>query len=193
MLKEAARAAVSCARATAALSRAASCAQCRSRSTCTLMVAGAEPSHASTFASLGGVRPASAAALPPKSVHRRQLPEALVPFSSRQGKERFAEAMASGHMEPYFPLIEQFVTQNEPTYCGLGSLTMVMNALRVDPRRRWRDETGPGWRWWADEMFPTACTGSLDYFREHGSTMEEFRLLFGLAIVTLVKKSRSCE
>ena len=89
----------------------------------------------------------------------------------------FAEAMGSGHMEPYFPLMEQFVTQEDPRFCALATLTMVMNSLRIDPRRRWRDETGPGWRWWSDEMFPTSCTGSLDYFRANGSTMEEFELL----------------
>lgn len=89
----------------------------------------------------------------------------------------FAEAMSLGHMEPYFPLIEQFVTQEEPTFCGLGTLTMVMNALRVDPRRRWHDDVGPGWRWWSDEMFPTSCTGSLERIRMTGVTMEEFRNL----------------
>lgn len=157
--------------------RTAACAQCRSRSTCTLLAGGAEASHASTFAALssGMIRPH--ASLPEKSVFRRELPDELVAFSSDRGRTRFAEAMAAGHVEPYFPLIEQFVTQDEPTFCGLGTLTMVMNALRIDPRRRWRDETGPGWRWWSDDMFPTSCTGTLEHFRVNGSTMEEFGLL----------------
>lgn len=150
------------------------CSTCRSRSTCALVVGG--DAHAS-FRALGGAPPSSSAALPPKSVFRRALPDALVAFSSRRGRQMFAEAVAKGHMEPYFPLAEQFVTQNEPTFCGLGTLTMVMNALRVDPRRRWHDENGPGWRWWSDEMFPTSCTGSLDTIRAVGTTMEEFRLL----------------
>ena len=141
------------------------------------MVGGANPSHSETFMQLGSVRPSSLNLMPEKSVFRRSLPGELVAFSSGEGRQRFAEAMADGTMEPYFPLVEQFVTQNEPTFCGLGTLTMVMNALRIDPRRRWRDETGPGWRWWSDEMFPTSCTGSLEYFRVNGSTMEEFRLL----------------
>lgn len=141
------------------------------------MVGGAEPSHAATFQQLGSVRPATMKPLPPKSVHRRTLPDELVAFSSDLGRARFAEAILDKQMEPYFPLVEQFVTQNEPTFCGLGTLTMVMNGLRIDPRRRWRDESGPGWRWWSDEMFPTPCTGSLEYFRVNGSTMEEFRLL----------------
>jgi hypothetical protein len=150
------------------------CEQCRSRSTCALVVGG--DSHA-TFLQLGGHEPSRSRPLPEKSVFRRTLPSELVAFSSPAGRGMFREAMQNGHMEPYFPLIEQFVTQDEPTFCGLGTLTMVMNALRVDPRRRWRDEGGPGWRWWSDDMFPTSCTSSLAQVREVGTTMEEFRLM----------------
>jgi len=139
------------------------------------MVAGGESN--AMYQRLGFTPPSTSMPPPPKSVHRRELPEALTAFSSERGRRFFAEAMSLGHMEPYFPLIEQFVTQDEPTFCGLGSLTMVMNALRVDPRRRWHDETGPGWRWWSDDMFPTSCTSSLDRIRIAGVTMEEFRTM----------------
>lgn len=121
--------------------------------------------------------PASRTPLPEKSVFRRPLPDGLVAFSSTEGRVRFGEAMASGSMEPYFPLMEQFVTQEDPRFCALGTLTMVMNALRIDPRRRWRDENGPGWRWWSDEMFPTSCSGDIEHFKKLGVTMEEFELL----------------
>jgi len=36
-------------------------------------------------------------------------------------------------MEGFFPLIEQFSTQDEPAFCGLASLAMVMNTLQIDP------------------------------------------------------------
>ena len=153
---------------------ASACFKCRSRSTCALIVGG--DAHA-TYSALGCPTPSSSIPLPPKSVFRRSLPESLTAFSSPRGREMFTEAMAKGHMEPYFPLVEQFVTQMEPTFCGLGTLTMVMNALRIDPRRRWGDETGPGWRWWSDDMFPTSCSGSLESVRARGITMDEFRLL----------------
>ena len=169
------------------------CSQCRSRTTCTLqqnpLSAAINPPPLPLFAaslslsnsSSGIAEPTAAESrlppLPEKSVFRRQLPEGLVAFSSALGRRHFAEAMANGHLEPYFPLSEQFVTQNEPTFCGLGTLTMVMNALRIDPRRRWRDETGPGWRWWADEMFETSCSRSLEQIRAVGTTMEDIQLL----------------
>ena len=115
--------------------------------------------------------------LPEKSVFKRRLPDELVAFSSPQGRRYFGEAIAAGQLEPFFPLAEQFVTQDEPTFCGLGTLTMVMNALRIDPRRRWRDETGPGWRWWSDDMFPTSCSASLEQMRAEGTTFDDFAKL----------------
>ena len=51
------------------------------------------------------------------------------------GKKLFSEALAAGTMEGFFPLIEQFSTQDEPAYCGLASLAMVMNTLQIDPAR----------------------------------------------------------
>ena len=86
-------------------------------------------------------------------------------------------------MEPFFPLSEQFTTQEEPTYCALGTLTMCMNALGVDPHRRWRDATGPGWRWWADEMFApeSSCLPSLESVRRVRVGLE-FGLGFGLGL-----------
>ncbi len=67
------------------------------------------------------------------SFYRRPLPEGLVPFSSAEGKQLFREALSAGTMEGYFVLSEQFHTQADPAYCGLGSLVVALNALGVDP------------------------------------------------------------
>lgn len=142
------------------------CGRCVSRHTCTAV---AHQTHAAPPHE------------PDRSAFRRPLPASLVAFSSTEGRRLFSEAMRDGHLEAYFPLSEQFVTQSEPMFCGLGTLTMVMNALGVDPRRRWRDTEGPGWRWWADEMFPTPCSGSLSALRADGVTMEDFELLASAA------------
>ena len=48
------------------------------------------------------------------SLYKRPLPENLIPFSSKLGRELFLDSMTKGDMEQFFPLIEQFHTQNEP-------------------------------------------------------------------------------
>ena len=47
------------------------------------------------------------------------------------GKEIFAEALAAGTATSFFSLIEVFSTQDEPAFCGLASLAMVLNSLAI--------------------------------------------------------------
>lgn len=47
-------------------------------------------------------------------------------------------------MEAYFHLAEQYSTQGHPAFCGIGSLTVALNALLVDPLRVWKGV----WRWY---------------------------------------------
>ena len=46
-----------------------------------------------------------------KSVYKRVLPDKLISFSSREGKDLFKTALMQGGMENYFKLAEQFTTQ----------------------------------------------------------------------------------
>jgi len=113
-----------------------------------------------------------AVAAPSKSsFHRRALPPPSVEFSSAEGKLLFNEAMAAGTMGCFFRLIEQFHTQVEPAFCGLGTLTMVLNALNVDPQRNWK---GP-WRWFHEEMLD-GCE-KLDRIKEKGIVWNSFLCL----------------
>ncbi|KAI9320002.1 hypothetical protein BX666DRAFT_2018123 [Dichotomocladium elegans] len=81
--------------------------------------------------------------------YQRQLPETLVRFSSDEGKKLFRSAMEAGHAEGFFPLTGNFTTQSEPAYCGPSSLAMVLNALEVDPKRRWKGN----WRWYSGNEY----------------------------------------
>lgn len=101
------------------------------------------------------------------SFHRRPLPADAIPFSSPRGRELFAEALAGGGLEGYFPLAEQFHTQDEPAYCGLGSLTVALNALAIDPGRNWK---GP-WRWFSEELLD--CCVPLEDVKSQGVTLDD--------------------
>ena len=71
---------------------------------------------------------------PSVGIYRRELPAGLISFSSAQGRTLFKEALKEGGCEGYFSLAEQFHTQDEPAYCGLGSLSMVLNTLNIVDR-----------------------------------------------------------
>jgi len=84
----------------------------------------------------------------------RPLPPSCVDWQSPKGRLLFAQALAAGTMECYFPLAAQFVTQGEPAYCGPATLAQVLNALNIDPGRVWK---GP-WRWYVDSMLDSCVS-----------------------------------
>ncbi|WOL05169.1 hypothetical protein Cni_G13895 [Canna indica] len=98
-------------------------------------------------------------------LYRRILPcPPAIEFSSAEGKKLFSEALQNGTMEGFFKLISHFQTQSEPAYCGLASLSMVLNALAIDPRRKWK---GP-WRWYDESMLD--CCEPLEKVKAEGIT-----------------------
>lgn len=105
------------------------------------------------------------------SFYQRNLPEAQVAFHSAKGRRLFREALLAGDMENFFFLAEQFHTQDEPTFCGLSTLAMVLNSLRIDPMRTWKGS----WRWFNEENLG-CCTGPKEV-REQGLTFDMFKCL----------------
>ncbi|CAN1245230.1 Glutathione gamma-glutamylcysteinyltransferase 2 [Linum grandiflorum] len=96
-------------------------------------------------------------------LYRRILPSPpAIDFASSEGKQIFLEAVQNGTMEGFFKLISYFQTQSEPAYCGLASLSMVLNALSIDPRRKWK---GP-WRWFDESMLD--CCEPLEKVKADG-------------------------
>ena len=73
-----------------------------------------------------------------KTFYRRPLPLPSIEFSSQEGRTIFREALADGTAEGFFELSAHFTTQVEPSFCGLASLSMVLNALHIDPGRQWK-------------------------------------------------------
>jgi hypothetical protein len=92
--------------------------------------------------------------LPVGGFHRRELPPPAVGFSSLKGKQLFRAADAGGGAECYFRLAEAFRTQDEPAFCGLGTLVTALNALEVDPGEVWKGS----WRWYAETCWAAAST-----------------------------------
>lgn len=114
---------------------------------------------------------ATSSRVPPgvsKTFYKRELPcPPAVAFSSEEGQKIFAKALASGSMQSFFQLIEHFRTQDEPAFCGLASVAMVLNALSVDPRRPWKGN----WRYFSEGMLD--CCTSLEKVARDGITLEE--------------------
>ncbi len=106
-----------------------------------------------------------------QTLYRRPLPADAIAFSSPEGRQVFAEALAAGGLQGYFPLAEQFHTQSDPSFCGLGSLVVALNALGIDPGRLWK---GP-WRWFAEDLLD--CCVPLAEVKKRGLDIDELSCL----------------
>jgi glutathione gamma-glutamylcysteinyltransferase len=104
--------------------------------------------------------------------HRRELKSPAISFSSLEGRKIFAESLKSGFLDSYFPLAEQFTTQGDKAFCGIGSLTMALNAILIDPKRAWQ---GSVWRWFDESMLD--CCEPLDIVRLNGITLPKLACL----------------
>lgn len=101
-----------------------------------------------------------------RSFYKRELPSPpSTALSSSQGQDIFQDAMSQGMLRGFFPLIEQFRTQDDPAFCGLASVAMVLNALAIDPRRLWK---GP-WRIFHEQMLD--CCVPLETVQKEGITL----------------------
>jgi glutathione gamma-glutamylcysteinyltransferase len=103
--------------------------------------------------------------------HRRELNLPAISFSSHEGKKIFQIALQEGHLEGYFHLAEHFITQGHPAFCGIGSLTMALNSLLLDPKRVWQGV----WRWFDDSML--SCCTPLEVVRIKGITLPKLSCL----------------
>ncbi|GAB1606884.1 glutathione gamma-glutamylcysteinyltransferase 1-like [Argonauta hians] len=99
---------------------------------------------------------------------RRELPECCISLTSEEGKAIFTEALLAGYANCFFTLAAQFRTQDEPAYCGLSSLVMVLNALVVDPGVVWKDP----WRWYHENMLE--CCVPLEVVKKKGIGLRQF-------------------
>lgn len=106
-----------------------------------------------------------------RSFYRRQLPSSQVSFTSQEGKRRFRSSLQHGTAEPFYRLISQFQTQDEPAFCGVTTLAMVLNALEIDPRRVWKGR----WRWFSESLL--SCCVDMEHVKKKGVSMEQVACL----------------
>jgi len=103
--------------------------------------------------------------------YRKPLPPSCVSFASEEGRKLFRAALAAGHAESFFAVSSQFSTQAEPTFCGLSTLSMSLNALSIDPGRAWKGV----WRWFAEDMLD--CCAPIEEVRSRGISLNTFACL----------------
>ncbi|KAL7566870.1 hypothetical protein ACA910_021361 [Epithemia clementina (nom. ined.)] len=96
-------------------------------------------------------------------------------LDSRIGRSRLLRALQQETAHSYWALQNHFANQSEPTYCGVTTLLVVLNALAIDPLRRWKG----GWRYYGHEdVLLHNCTClEPERIRRTGLTLPQFAQL----------------
>jgi glutathione gamma-glutamylcysteinyltransferase len=84
----------------------------------------------------------------------------LQPFTSPHGRRLFLESSSGSTLQPYLPLAAQRCPQPHFAAHGASTLTVVLNAMGVDPGRVWKWP----WRWYSETMLPPGPCGTLAEF-----------------------------
>jgi hypothetical protein len=109
------------------------------------------------------------------------LPQTLIGASSDQGEKLFLDADAR---EAYFPLADNFVTQQNQAFCGVASMVMVLNAMELpappvpafDPYRTFTQD---------NVLTPdTEKVLPVEVIKKQGITVDQLGALFGTYPVT---------
>ncbi|KAJ8443055.1 hypothetical protein Cgig2_004260 [Carnegiea gigantea] len=80
--------------------------------------------------------------------YRSSLPPPATSLYSTAGKRLFDDARAQGAAAGFLEIATNLTTQSKLTYCGLSSLTTILNALFIDPQHVWKGS----WRWYDETM-----------------------------------------
>ena len=83
-------------------------------------------------------------------------------------------------MESYYSLAAQFRTQDEPAFCGLSTLVMVLNALEVDPKRVWKGV----WRWYHEYMLD--CCVPIKVRQNYGKNQVQYRWRYIMTLMITI-------
>jgi Phytochelatin synthase len=103
--------------------------------------------------------------------YKRVLPASCTALTSVQGREMFRAALAAGTMEIYLTLADHYLTQDEPSFCGISTLAMVLNALSIDPGRVWKGS----WRFFSERMLD--CCTPIAVVEQKGIVIAQFACL----------------
>jgi len=101
------------------------------------------------------------------SFYMRSLPSNLTGFSTQKGQRMLLDCIQASPNIPYFPLSEQFVTQQSPPSCGTATIAMVLNSLQIDPQKVWQHP----WRWYNENQLESCLTNQSE--ANKGMTLEE--------------------
>lgn len=94
----------------------------------------------------------------------------IITFGSKESSELVSCSINDKTDLSFYNVLDNNLTQSDPTYCGVSNLVILLNALNIDPKSRWKGI----WRWFSEENLH--CL-NLDLVRKNGINLDEFEVV----------------
>ena len=106
-----------------------------------------------------------------ESCYKVEEPTMGINYHSDESKKLFLESLQNNMANPFFELSDQFTTQTYGSYCGPTNISIILNAMGIDPNsilfRHWR---------WYNEKNIHAC--SLESVHDYGMPITDMKFIF---------------
>ena len=121
-----------------------------------------------------------------ESCYKVEEPTMGINYHSDESKKLFLESLQNNMANPFFELSDQFTTQTYGSYCGPTNISIILNAMGIDPNsilfRHWR---------WYNEKNIHAC--SLESVHDHGMPITDMKFIFEKNNVRTILYRPICE
>ena len=121
-----------------------------------------------------------------ESCYKVEEPTMGINYHSDGSKKLFLESLQNNMANPFFELSDQFTTQTYGSYCGPTNISIILNAMGIDPNsilfRHWR---------WYNEKNIHAC--SLESVHDHGMPITDMKFIFEKNNVRTILYRPICE
>lgn len=94
----------------------------------------------------------------------------LVLYGTQKSNTLVAEALKMKYNASFHKINENLVTQSFPTFCGITNISIIANALNIDPRKRWKGI----WRWFDENNLH--CI-NIDHIHVNGTNLDELAMI----------------
>ena len=104
------------------------------------------------------------------TIYKDAEPKIGVNFTSDESKEILLDCLLNNSANPFFEIQDNFITQTFIAYCGPATISVILNAIGVDPKAVFFRN----WRWYSESNVRSL---DIEGVRNHGMVLPDLAFL----------------
>ena len=113
-------------------------------------------------------------------------PTVGINYTSQESKKLFLESLQDNTANPFFELSDQFNTQTYGSYCGPTNISIILNAMGIDPK----SIIFSNWKWYNEKNIHSC---NIESVHDHGMPLTDMKFIFEKNKVKTILYRPYCE